>query len=259
MNVRGFYEELGVGEWARLEGPLQRIEYLSTLRLIEKYLPNQAVICDVGCGPGRYSVELLSQGHRVTLFDLTPSLLAIARENISKQGLNAEAFVTGDARDLSAFADGDFDAALVLGPLYHVPPEDRPRVLKETNRILRRGGVAIFAYLNAWGVLRTAVTDSPERFQDPGFARSLDAEGRLGIWYWTTPAIAERELEDAGFTLETYAGAEGFAAGLNTLVERLARENPQVYAAVVQAAVDSSEAPQYRDTTAHVHFVCRKL
>ncbi|HEY8470040.1 MAG TPA: class I SAM-dependent methyltransferase [Longimicrobiales bacterium] len=77
-------------------------------------------VCDIGAGPGRYALELARLGYRVSLVDLSEASLAHARRAVDAAGLAAEAFVVGDARDLSAFGDATFDAALLLGPRYHI-------------------------------------------------------------------------------------------------------------------------------------------
>jgi len=49
--------------------------------------------------------------------------------------------------DLSAFADGSYDAVLVLGPLYHLYTDaDKCAVLNEAKRVLRPGGILFAAY-----------------------------------------------------------------------------------------------------------------
>ena len=55
--VRSFYDSAQEREWERLETGLPRIEFASTLRLIEKYFPANGAVCDIGSGPG---VTLLS-------------------------------------------------------------------------------------------------------------------------------------------------------------------------------------------------------
>lgn len=56
----------------RLDLPGFRLELLSTVRLIEKHFPPAGKIADIGSGPGRYAVELLKRGYRVTLVELSP-------------------------------------------------------------------------------------------------------------------------------------------------------------------------------------------
>jgi S-adenosylmethionine-dependent methyltransferase len=67
QSVKDFYNSNAVVEWERLDLPLCRVEFVSTLRLITKYFPKQGRVCDVGGGPGRYSIELIRRGYAVTL------------------------------------------------------------------------------------------------------------------------------------------------------------------------------------------------
>ena len=58
--VRDFYNTNAAREWGRLDLPLCKIEFASTLWLIDHYFPKHRRICDIGGGPGRYSIELKS-------------------------------------------------------------------------------------------------------------------------------------------------------------------------------------------------------
>ena len=173
----------------------------------------------------------------------------------------------GDARDLSAFAADVFDAALLLGPLYHIVDADgREQALAELRRVLKPGGVAIVAYLNTWGLLRTGIADFPTGYRDAGTLRSLlQARAYTDVAlsgfteaYWSTPPDALREVSAAGFEVITYAGAEGFGGGMWPMVSALAEREPDAYENVVAVAAETCELPQYRDATDHLHIVVRK-
>jgi SAM-dependent methyltransferase len=257
--VRDFYGADALREWQRADTPYSRLEFQSTLHLIGKYFPARGHIADIGGGPGRYTLELLRRGYEVTLFDLTEELLQLARAQIEAAGLHANAVLQGDARDLSALASETFDGALLMGPLYHTAEaQDRTRILSEQKRTLKPGGVALAAYLNSWGVIRTGLTDFPQRFGDLGAARAMLGDFDLGIWHLSTPEGALAEVQSAGFEVIAYAGAEGFAGGMRSTLDSLAKEHPQAYENVVQLAVETSEVAQYRDTTDHLHVLCRK-
>ena len=250
-----------------MEAGLQRIEYTSTLRLIEKYFPSNGAICDIGCGPGRYAIELARRGYRVTLLDLSEKLLERAKKAIASEGVSAERLVQGDARDLGVFKDESFDAALLLGPMYHlIERDDRSLALSELVRILKPGGRAIVAYLNSWGMLRSGLAGFPKRFIDPAFLRSLLGETtfedrerpNFTECHWSNPEIAGEELLDAGLRVVSYAGAEGFLEGMAPLLEALWTNEPEAYKNVLEFAAETSELPQFRDATNHVHFVVEK-
>lgn len=265
--VREFYNSHVESEWQRLETPLCDIEFASTLRLVDRYFPQHGQVADVGSGPGRYALELLRRGYTVTLFDLSKEELLFAQRQIEKAGLCAEQLIQGDARDMSGLATGAFEAALLMGPMYHViEATGREKVLRELWRILKPGGTTIIAYLNSWGLIRTGVVDFPNLYRDPAFLRSMLDEhifkGRelsgFTECYWSTPEVALSEVEKAGLDIVSYAGAEGFAGGMQPLLARLAVDDPEAYANVVQVAAETCELRQYRDSTDHLHIVARK-
>jgi SAM-dependent methyltransferase len=266
-RVRNFYDAHVVDEAGRLDLPLQRIEFRSTLRLIEKYFPATGNICDIGSGPGRYSLELARRGYDVSLVDLSENLLARARSAFESAHLTPRAILQADACDLSAFDAGAFDAVLVLGPLYHLlESTQRNRALSEAFRVLAPGGVAILGYLNSWGLLRTGLTDFPGWYRDRATARRLlhpgtySAERLTGFTdsYWSTPPDALHEVAAAEFEIITYAGVEGFCGGMWPLVNALAESDKKAFAEVVELAGETCELPQYRDATDHLHIVARK-
>jgi S-adenosylmethionine-dependent methyltransferase len=77
--VRDLYNRNADREWNRLAEPLQRVEFESTLRLVDGYFPATGKVCDIGSGPGRYAIELAQRGHRVSLLDVASQLLDKAR------------------------------------------------------------------------------------------------------------------------------------------------------------------------------------
>lgn len=95
--LRDFYDTNATVEWERLDLPLCRIEFASTLRLIDKYFPKQGRVCDIGSGPGRYAIELIRRGYAVTLVDLSDKEISLARQQLDQLGLAAEQLIVGDA------------------------------------------------------------------------------------------------------------------------------------------------------------------
>lgn len=264
--VREFYDDNVEREWRRLDEPLGQIEFASTLRLVEKYFPPEGRVCDIGGGPGRYAVALGRRGYRITLVDLSDGLLGMARSVLADAGVRAEQFLCGDACELTSLPDNYFDAALLLGPLYHLVDQSRRlAALAELRRILIPGGVGIVAYLNSWGILRCGLGDFPDRYTDLDFVQSLLGEkayrGSLSGFtecYWATPHSALHEIHAAGFEVLSSCGAEGCVGGMRPMVERMAIEQPAAFTNLVRIGSDTSELPQYRDATEHLHVVVRK-
>jgi SAM-dependent methyltransferase len=265
--VRDYYNAHAENEQNRLDMPLCRIEFVSTLRLMDKYFPKQGRVCDIGGGTGRYTIELLRKGYLVTLFDLSDEEIRLAGIQLNKYGLSAEQLIIGDARDMSMFASDTFDAALLLGPIYHViEPQERAKALQELKRILKPQGVAIIAYLNSWGIIKTGIVDFSDWYKDVSFLHSMLSEhtfpgqtlSGFTECYWSTPEAALREIEQAGLEVVNYAGAESFVGGMGVLLERLAIDDPEAYENIVQLAAETCELKQYKDSTDHLHIIARK-
>jgi ubiquinone/menaquinone biosynthesis C-methylase UbiE len=101
-----------------------------------------ARVLEIGCGPGYFSPTLAAavpQGE-VVLGDLQSEMLVCARRRLS--AFDHARVVQLDAACLP-FADATFDAVLVVLMLGEVP--ERTRCLSECRRVLRLGGVALFA------------------------------------------------------------------------------------------------------------------
>lgn len=264
--VKAYYDANARAEADRLDLPLCRVEFLSTLGLIGKYFPPTGDVCDVGGGPGRYTLELTRRGYRCRLVDISEMAVQIAQASLAREGFSGADASVGDATDLSHWPAGHFAAGLLLGPMYHlVAREHRRKALDEFHRVLKEGAIGIVAFINSWGLLKSGIADFPSWFARPDFAvsllgpRAFTASEMSGFTecFWTTPVEAQRELEDSGFEVVSYAGAESFAAGMGSELAALKSEDVEMYERIVQDAARMCELPPFRDNTDHLHVVVR--
>ena len=97
-------------------------------------------VLDCGCGHGMAAVVLARAGATVTACDLSPEYV---REAAARAEANAVMVrcLTADAESLP-FADGAFDAVWGHAILHHL---DAATAARELRRVLKPGGVAVFA------------------------------------------------------------------------------------------------------------------
>jgi SAM-dependent methyltransferase len=88
------------------------------------------VVCDVGCGNGRYVDALRAASARVIGVDLSSGMLRSVPSSPSE-------LIAADAQSLP-LASGSLDAVLMMHMLYHVP--DPERAVMEARRVLRSRG-----------------------------------------------------------------------------------------------------------------------
>ncbi len=83
-------------------------------------------LLDAGCGTGALAVEAARRGARVTAIDLSPTLVALARER-TPAGLDID-FQVGDMADAGL---GRFDHVVGMDSLIHYRAADMARVVAE--------------------------------------------------------------------------------------------------------------------------------
>ena len=144
--IRTYYD--GYDEDARLTSKCGRVEYLTTMRYIEKYLAPGARVCEIGAGTGRYSLAVARMGYPVDAVELLAHNNDVFRQNMRK-GESVTVW-QGDARDLYFLKDGAYDLTLLLGPMYHLFTEaDKLQALAEALRVTKPGGILMIAYCAA--------------------------------------------------------------------------------------------------------------
>jgi 2-polyprenyl-3-methyl-5-hydroxy-6-metoxy-1,4-benzoquinol methylase len=107
-------------------------------------LPGQRVL-DVGCGVGRWSRLLARRGAKVTALDLSPTMVAIARQRATAEGLQDRCrFIVQDLAALSppeGGARGQYDLVLAVTVLQHIiEPLQLERALRGMADRLAPGG-----------------------------------------------------------------------------------------------------------------------
>lgn len=111
---------------------------------LDKWLPDQGRILDVGCGTGRYC-EALDQTGRTTLgIDLDPGMISEAAR-IHPEG----AFQILGMEEVGLLSEGGFAGVFCIGNvLPHLPAQLLAEFLADVHALLAPGGVWIFQTVN---------------------------------------------------------------------------------------------------------------
>ena len=124
-----------------------RVEFLTTVKYIEKYLTSGARILDVGAGAGEYSLHFARKGYQVSALELADANIAAFRAKITAD--DQIDLVQGNALDLSRYDSDSFDVVLLFGPLYHLHDEaDKLQCIEEAKRVCKPDGRIFFAFIS---------------------------------------------------------------------------------------------------------------
>ena len=134
-------------EEKRFSSKAARVEFITTVQYIEKYLKPGDKILDIGAGTGAYSIYFSRNGYEVSALELADANIRAFRKKIMPS--DCIDLVQGNALDLSRYPDNHFDIVLVLGPLYHLKnDEDKQRCVEEAKRVCKDGGKIFFAFIS---------------------------------------------------------------------------------------------------------------
>ena len=243
-------------EWSRLESPAGQLEWDRTLSYIAARLPAAATVLDVGGGPGRYTIALAEAGHEVSLVDPSTVQIETARVRSAEAGVRDRipSIDVGDVRDLSRFAAATFDAALALGPFYHlIDEEDRLVAARELFRVLRPGGEAFVAVIprlsGLAGLIDRSAQDpeqvpasAPQRVTETGVFINPTDRGFQNGYY---PEVLEIEalFASASFEQRDLFSVRSLAFGAETQLRRISETSPSAAAAFDELLESSCRDP----------------
>ena len=122
-----------------------KVEYLTTMRYINRYLEPNTRILEIGAGTGRYSFALADRGCKVDAVELLECNIEIFKTKIRPE--HKLTLWQGNVLDLHFIPDSAYDMTLLLGPMYHLyTAEDKRKALAETMRVTKPGGIIFAAY-----------------------------------------------------------------------------------------------------------------
>lgn len=159
------------------------LDTLDSRNWLPRDLRNWNVLC-LASGGGWQSILYASAGARVTVVDLSDSMLELDRREAARRGLDVRA-VHASMTDLSEFADESFD--IVHQPVSTCYVPDVLAVYKEVARVLRDNGLYISQHKSPVS-LQVSDRDAANRYV-------------LGIRYYHTgplPDVPDKNYREPG-------------------------------------------------------------
>jgi SAM-dependent methyltransferase len=114
--------------------------YEATLRRVQGLLPADPVVLEIGCGTGSTALRLAPHTRRLVATDVSPGMIAIAREKLAAKPVPQLSFAVADANE-PVTGVGPYDAVLAFNVLHLVTDLDRALALAV--QALRPGGLLV--------------------------------------------------------------------------------------------------------------------
>jgi SAM-dependent methyltransferase len=155
-----FYDEYGEREWTRFEdGRTPAASVATHTHYLRRFVARGDRVLDIGCGPGRFTIELGRIGATVVAADISAAQLALNERFVTEAGgaATVEERVVVDAVDLSRFGDDTFDAVICFGGVLSYVIEQAPRAIAELARVTRPGGHVLVSVMALVGATINAI------------------------------------------------------------------------------------------------------
>jgi len=211
-------------------------------RLVKAHLPEDrnAKILDAGGGTGRMTLPLAKMGYGVTLCDLSPGMLEVAKEKLQKEGvLNRVHVVKADIASLP-FPDEDFALVVCLHGPFSIA--DSLRAAGELTRVMKRGGEIIVDAHSRYWAARQELRKNPEAALKLAKSQLNHAYDIFGDWCQVFSPKELRELfERNGIrVIETFGS---FAELLPVEIQQAREWNDELLSQVVEVMMHLGREP----------------
>ncbi|MEV0094334.1 methyltransferase domain-containing protein [Streptomyces sp. NPDC050738] len=141
-------------------------------------------VADIGCGPGRITTFLDSLGLDVSGIDLSPGMVAVARETYPHLRFDEGALPSLD------LPDGSLAGVVAWYSIIHTPPGQLPQIFEEFHRIMAPGAHLLLAFKSGDRLIHL----------EHAYGHDLDLDV-----YWLSPDQVAGLLDDAGLVERTRA------------------------------------------------------
>jgi len=108
-------------------------------------LPKDSTVLEIGSGSGYDAAYLVKSGLNLIISDISPQSVKGIQKKLGAKGNLI--YLVADGQHLP-FANGSIDAIFLVASLHHF--ESEARILAELRRVVKKGGLVVFAMEPSW-------------------------------------------------------------------------------------------------------------
>ncbi|RNB78273.1 class I SAM-dependent methyltransferase [Brevibacillus panacihumi] len=265
-NVIDYYSRFD--EWGRLDR--EPLEFIISWHYMRQYLPPHGHVFDNGAGPGKYAMELAKLGYQVTLSDITPRLVELAKEKATELGVMERfgGFHVCNATHLAGIPNEFFAASLMLGPLYHLQKEEeRIHAVRELFRVTKKDGIVFVAFQSRMRMTITSLQfpqywkphdtiDSIKEFGNTGIFNHEDKGRFTGAYYFNIDDI-KPFMESHGFETIDLIGSSSIG-GLLSKEQKQSWEEKGESHKLVKMLIEMAKDRSVLGISSHLLYIGRR-
>lgn len=215
----------------------RRIEFITTIKALEKYIFPGINMLDCAAGTGVYAFHYAEMGCNVTALDITPRHIEYINKKLEETSFTMATGIN-NATDLSEFNDYSFDMVLCMGPMYHlIDLSLREKCISECKRVLKQDGILVVAYINKYCVF-PYVSTSDKRYLNMDLALTLIGTGTIThndpncFWtdsYYATPEEMENLLVNCDLKVLDHLATDGLSLFLKDKIDSMNHDEFEVW------------------------------
>lgn len=230
-----------------------RVEFLTTVHYIEKYLKQGDKILDLGAGAGEYSLYFAHKGYEVSALELADANIAAFRRKLTPE--DKIDLMQGNALDLTCYEDKSFDIVLLFGPLYHLKKDsDKHKCISEAKRVCKDSGKLFFAFISNDFLFLTELNYNASYFSNGDYDKETFKLHDFPFVFHTVDA-ARKLLADGEIRILHEVASDGAS---ELMAERINEMRDEDYAQYLRYHFYICEKPEMLGMTNHLLFVGEK-
>lgn len=233
------------------------LEFFYTKKHLEGLIQPTDHVLEVGCATGYYGFYYADQCHKYHGVDLVPEHIEQFQQKIAESKRTNISCSIGDATQLEDISDNSFDVVLCLGPMYHLPQQERDLVFSECKRVCKPGGVLAFAYINKIGVYVGACIYDGKTYPNQTANELVLVNGeddiRPDTFYFTTPEEMNRTAQKHGLSKINNLGTDFFVT--SGIVNNMSDEQFEVMRPLYDQMASHESCTGMSN---HALLICRK-